>query len=30
VEESLGVLLVERGQKFAGSTPEGERVLEWA
>jgi DNA-binding transcriptional LysR family regulator len=30
MEESLGVLLVERGQKFVGLTPEGERVLEWA
>jgi DNA-binding transcriptional LysR family regulator len=30
MEESLGVLLVERGQKFLGLTPEGERVLEWA
>jgi DNA-binding transcriptional LysR family regulator len=30
MEESLGVLLVERGQRFLGLTPEGERVLEWA
>jgi DNA-binding transcriptional LysR family regulator len=30
MEESLGVLLVERGQRFMGLTPEGERVLEWA
>ena len=30
MEESLGVLLVERGQRFRGFTPEGEKVLEWA
>jgi DNA-binding transcriptional LysR family regulator len=30
LEESLGVLLVERGQRFLGLTPEGERVLVWA
>src|ERR1700676_5100242 len=30
MEESLGVLLIERGQRFRGLTPEGERVLEWA
>jgi DNA-binding transcriptional LysR family regulator len=30
MEESLGVLLVERGQRFMGLTAEGERVLEWA
>jgi DNA-binding transcriptional LysR family regulator len=30
MEESLGVLLVERGQRFQGLTPEGEKVLEWA
>jgi DNA-binding transcriptional LysR family regulator len=30
MEESLGVLLVERGQRFVGLTPEGEKVLEWA
>ena len=30
LEESLGVLLVERGQRFMGLTPEGEKVLEWA
>ncbi|HSY80358.1 MAG TPA: LysR substrate-binding domain-containing protein [Gemmatimonadaceae bacterium] len=29
-EESLGVLVVERGQRFRGLTPEGERVLAWA
>jgi DNA-binding transcriptional LysR family regulator len=30
LEESLGVILVERGSRFQGFTPEGERVLEWA
>src|SRR5580698_3768245 len=30
MEESLGVLLVERGQRFMGFTPEGEKALEWA
>jgi DNA-binding transcriptional LysR family regulator len=30
MEESLGVLLVERGQRFRGLTPEGEKALEWA
>jgi DNA-binding transcriptional LysR family regulator len=30
MEESLGVLLVERGQRFLGLTPEGEKALEWA
>lgn len=30
MEESLGVLLVERGQRFLGLTAEGERALEWA
>lgn len=30
LEESLGVLIVERRQRFAGLTPEGERVLRWA
>jgi DNA-binding transcriptional LysR family regulator len=30
LEESLGVLIVERNQRFAGFTPEGERVLFWA
>jgi DNA-binding transcriptional LysR family regulator len=30
MEESLGVLLVERGQRYVGLTPEGARVLEWA
>ena len=30
LEESLGVLLVERGQRYVGVTPEGERTLAWA
>ena len=30
LEEQLGVLLVNRGSRFQGFTPEGERVLEWA
>ena len=30
LEERLGVLLVQRGSRFQGFTPEGERVLEWA
>jgi DNA-binding transcriptional LysR family regulator len=30
MEESLGVLLVDRGQRFMGLTPEGEKALEWA
>jgi DNA-binding transcriptional LysR family regulator len=30
LEETLGVLIVERGQRFRGLTPEGERVLGWA
>ena len=30
IEESLGVLLVNRGSRFQGFTAEGERVLEWA
>jgi DNA-binding transcriptional LysR family regulator len=30
LEESLGVLIVERGQRFVGLTAEGERVLAWA
>ncbi|MBV8653607.1 MAG: LysR family transcriptional regulator, partial [Alphaproteobacteria bacterium] len=30
LEETLGVLLVNRGSRFLGFTPEGERVLEWA
>jgi DNA-binding transcriptional LysR family regulator len=30
MEESLGVLLVERGQRFLGLTSEGTEVLQWA
>lgn len=30
LEEGLGVLLVERGSRFRGFTPAGERALEWA
>jgi DNA-binding transcriptional LysR family regulator len=30
LEEELGVLIVERRQRFVGFTPEGERVLAWA
>jgi DNA-binding transcriptional LysR family regulator len=30
LEESMGVLLVNRGSRFRSFTPEGERVLEWA
>ena len=30
LEESLGVLLVDRGQRYVGLTPEGERALAWA
>src|ERR1700761_3704989 len=30
LEESLGVLIVERRQRFVGLTAEGERVLAWA
>jgi DNA-binding transcriptional LysR family regulator len=30
LEESLGVLIVERGHRFIGLTEEGERVLAWA
>lgn len=30
LEESMGVLLVSRGSRFHGFTPEGERVLNWA
>src|SRR3954470_2064976 len=29
-EEQMGVLLVNRGSRFQGFTPEGRRVLEWA
>jgi DNA-binding transcriptional LysR family regulator len=30
LEEQLGLLVVQRGQRFEGLTPEGERVLRWA
>jgi DNA-binding transcriptional LysR family regulator len=30
IEAELGVSLVERGHRFQGLTPEGERALEWA
>jgi DNA-binding transcriptional LysR family regulator len=30
LEDQFGVLLVQRGSRFRGFTPEGERVLEWA
>jgi DNA-binding transcriptional LysR family regulator len=30
LEDQLGVLIVERGSRFRGFTPEGERVLDWA
>ncbi len=30
LEEKLGLLVVQRGQRFEGLTPEGERVLAWA
>ncbi len=30
LEAQLGVLLVQRGARFHGLTPEGQRVLEWA
>ncbi|MDE2229165.1 MAG: LysR family transcriptional regulator [Alphaproteobacteria bacterium] len=30
LEDSFGVLLVNRGSRFVGLTPEGDRVLEWA
>ena len=30
LEDSFGVLLVQRGSRYHGLTPEGERVLEWA
>ena len=30
LEESFGVLLVNRGARYLGLTPEGDRVLEWA
>ena len=30
IEEQMGVLLVNRGSRFQGFTPEGEKVLDWA
>jgi DNA-binding transcriptional LysR family regulator len=30
LEDTLGVMLVRRGSRFMGFTPEGERVLSWA
>ena len=30
LEQELGVPIVERGQRFHGFTPDGERVLKWA
>jgi DNA-binding transcriptional LysR family regulator len=30
LEEFLGVMLVQRGSRFVGFTPEGERTLDWA
>jgi DNA-binding transcriptional LysR family regulator len=30
LEAALGVLLVQRGSRFIGLTPEGERTLDWA
>src|SRR6185503_20450113 len=30
LEETLGVMLVQRGSRFQGFTPEGERALDWA
>jgi len=30
LEDSFGVLLVNRGSRYQGFTPEGERVLDWA
>jgi len=30
LEDMLGVMLVQRGSRFHGFTPEGERALEWA
>lgn len=30
LEDELGVTIVQRGQRFQGFTPEGERLLEWA
>src|SRR6202171_2257080 len=30
LEDQMGVVLVNRGSRFQGFTPEGQRVLEWA
>jgi len=30
LEEELGVSIVQRGQRYVGLSPEGERILEWA
>src|SRR5246500_5423555 len=30
LESQFGVLLVQRGSRFIGFTPEGERTLDWA
>ena len=30
LEDTLGVLLVNRQSRFVGFTPEGQRVLDWA
>ncbi len=30
LEDQLGIVIVERGSRFRGFTPEGERVLDWA
>lgn len=30
LEDQFGVMIVERGSRFRGFTPEGERILEWA
>ena len=30
LEEELGLVLIVRGQRFEGFTPEGERILAWA
>jgi len=30
LESALGVMLVQRGSRFIGLTPEGERTLNWA
>jgi DNA-binding transcriptional LysR family regulator len=30
LEKELGIVIVQRGRRFVGFTPEGERVLDWA